>query len=177
MKNYYLHLKTILIHKWYVLLACWSCGLYWEGIVHDLSKLSPTEFLELGKYYTVGRSPIVRARQENGVSKAWLHHMGHNKHHWQYWVDFLPNSNVGVPMPMDSRSIIELICDWIGAGKAYEKEKWSQDRLLTYWKEHKHEFLLHEDTSFEILFHIEKIQRVGLNNWFKYIRYELKTWS
>lgn len=165
MKNYYLHLKTILIHKWYVLLACWSCGLYWEGIVHDLSKLSPTEFLELGKYYTVGRSPIVRARQENGVSKAWLHHMGHNKHHWQYWVDFLPNSNIGVPMTMDNISVLELICDWVGAGKAYEKERWTEERLTQYWEQHHNEFCISKETEDKILFHLNIIKTLGFKTW------------
>jgi hypothetical protein len=112
--SYSKHLKTILIHKYHVYKACAKCGLYWRGITHDLSKLSPTEFLELGKYYKEGTSPVNIARAKNGVSKAWLHHMGHNKHHWQYWVDFLPNSNQGVAMDMDRDSMIELICDWVG---------------------------------------------------------------
>jgi hypothetical protein len=165
MKKYFLHLKTILIHKWYVMIACWSCGLYWEGLIHDLSKFSPTEFLELGKYYKQGTSPVNIARSINGVSKAWLHHKGHNKHHWQYWVDFLPNSNKGVPMEMDEKSVLELICDWVGAGKAYSKNKWSEVILLDYWNKYNEEFLLHEQTRQNIKSKIDDIQILGFNKW------------
>ncbi len=167
MKKYYLHLKTVLIHKWYVLLACWSCGLYWEGLIHDLSKFSPTEFLELGKYYKQGTSPVNIARSINGVSKAWLHHKGHNKHHWQYWVDFLPNSNQGVSMEMDEKCVVELICDWVGAGKAYTKNKWSEVMLLDYWNKYNEEFLLHEKTRHNIKSKIDEIQILGFKKWAK----------
>ena len=39
------HFKTITHHKWLVLLGCFRVGLYRQGITHDLSKYSPTEFL------------------------------------------------------------------------------------------------------------------------------------
>jgi uncharacterized protein YbgA (DUF1722 family) len=165
--SYSKHLKTIMIHKWHVYQACAKCGLHWRGIVHDLSKLSPTEFLELGKYYKEGTSPVNISRAKNGVSKAWLHHMGHNQHHWQYWVDFLPDLNRGVAMPMDDEAIIELICDWVGAGKAYEKEKWTEARLMEYWQKNNQDFLLHNDTVFKIFGQIITIEAIGFDEWAK----------
>ena len=39
------HFKTITHHKYLVLCGCFQVGLYWQGLTHDLSKYSPTEFL------------------------------------------------------------------------------------------------------------------------------------
>lgn len=38
------HLKTILHHKRLVREGCFKAGIYWQGITHDLSKFSPTNF-------------------------------------------------------------------------------------------------------------------------------------
>lgn len=81
------HLKNILIHKYYVLKECWIMGLYWQGIVHDLSKFSWTEFKESVIYYSDGRSPIINAKDDVGISYAWQHHKGRNPHHAEYWTD------------------------------------------------------------------------------------------
>jgi hypothetical protein len=37
-------IKRILTHKYYVAKYCFQIGLYWQGITHDLSKFSFTEF-------------------------------------------------------------------------------------------------------------------------------------
>ena len=39
------HYKTIHHHKMWVMRYCFRCGLYWQGLTHDLSKLAPVEFL------------------------------------------------------------------------------------------------------------------------------------
>lgn len=44
MNKYFKHFKTIVKHKWYVMKFCFKCGLYWRGLVHDLSKFSFAEF-------------------------------------------------------------------------------------------------------------------------------------
>ena len=51
MNKFINHLKTIINHKRYVAYYCFMCGLYKQGILHDLSKFSPTEFWESVKYY------------------------------------------------------------------------------------------------------------------------------
>ena len=38
------HFKTITKHKFLVMRQCFKVGLYWQGLTHDLSKYSPTEF-------------------------------------------------------------------------------------------------------------------------------------
>ena len=40
--NIFKHLRKILIHKYWVCLYCFKCGLYWRGLVHDLSKFPIT---------------------------------------------------------------------------------------------------------------------------------------
>ena len=45
------HLKTINHHKWLVCQGCFKVGLYKQGLLHDLSKYSPTEFLVGCKFY------------------------------------------------------------------------------------------------------------------------------
>ena len=57
-KNYWKHFKLITKHKYYVFKNCCYAGIPLQGIVHDLSKYSPTEFLESVKNYSGDRSPI-----------------------------------------------------------------------------------------------------------------------
>lgn len=131
MKKYWLHFKLITKHKWYVFKACRRAGITWRGIMHDMSKYSPTEFLEYGKYYTGKRSPVDECKEKTGRCAAWQHHKGHNPHHWDYWVDRLSEGGVGTIMPY--KYAVELICDCIGAGQAYEKEGWTFSSPYSYW--------------------------------------------
>ncbi len=39
------HLRTVVTHKYLVARGCFAVGLYRQGILHDLSKFSPTEFM------------------------------------------------------------------------------------------------------------------------------------
>ncbi|MBP3413486.1 MAG: catalase, partial [Oscillospiraceae bacterium] len=64
---------------------CFRVGLYWQGLTHDLSKYSPTEFRSGILYYQGTRSPNSRERELKGHSLAWMHHKGRNKHHFEYW--------------------------------------------------------------------------------------------
>ena len=62
------HLKTILKHKHMVFIHCIKAGILFQGIKHDLSKFSPTEFFAGVKYFTGDRSPTEKERRENGAS-------------------------------------------------------------------------------------------------------------
>lgn len=75
------HFKTITHHRHLVQQYCFRLGLYYQGLTHDLSKYSPSEFWRGVKYYQGYRSPNDAERRENGVSLAWLHHKGRNRHH------------------------------------------------------------------------------------------------
>ena len=121
--NTFKHLRKILIHKYWVGLYCFKCGLYWRGLVHDLSKFSPAEFFESVKYYQGDRSPIDRCKEVNGWSKALQHHKGRNDHHYEYFIDNLDNGGEAIEMPKDC--VLELIADYLGAGRAYMGKSFS----------------------------------------------------
>ena len=77
------HFRTITRHKLLVMQKCFRVGLYRQGLLHDLSKYSPTEFLVGMKYYQGNRSPNNAEREDTGVSLSWLHHKGRNRHHYE----------------------------------------------------------------------------------------------
>ena len=82
------HFRTITHHKILVMKGCFKLGLYRQGLLHDMSKYSPTEFLVGCRYYQGTRSPNNAEREAKGYSSAWLHHKGRNKHHYEYWIDY-----------------------------------------------------------------------------------------
>ena len=76
------HFKTITKHRRLVRQFCFQCGLYRQGLVHDLSKYSPTEFWVGAKYYQGNRSPNDMEKRDKGYSAAWLHHKGGTNTIW-----------------------------------------------------------------------------------------------
>lgn len=132
LKNMWLHFKKICIHKYWVGYYCFKAGLYWRGITHDLSKFSPTEFFESAKYYQGDRSPIDACKEANGVSKAWQHHKGRNSHHYEYWHDNIDKGGVTHPMPFEDA--LELVCDFLGAGRAYYGKDFTYEKEYKWWK-------------------------------------------
>ena len=116
-KNAWKLFKIVSIHKYWVFYFCRKCGITWRGIVHDLSKYSPTEFLENLKYYHPDRSPVGVCKSKNGYSGAWQHHKGRNPHHYEYWTDNYDRGTTAIRMPKEYA--IEMLCDWLAACKVY----------------------------------------------------------
>ena len=131
-KNMFLHTALVLRHKHRVFINCAKCGLFFRGIIHDLSKFSPAEFIESVKYYQGNRSPIGVCRRELGVSKAWLHHKGRNKHHIEYWYDYDCET---LPM-MPYKYAVECVCDKLAATKVYAKKSYDKSMPLLHWKKY-----------------------------------------
>lgn len=125
------HFKLICKHKHYVFLASIEAGIPFRGFIHDLSKFSPIELFNSAKYYTGNRSPIDNEKDEKGYSYAWLHHRGRNLHHWEYWIDNLSSGGEALKMPLIYA--VEMICDWIGAGKAYLGDKWTKQQPFEFF--------------------------------------------
>ena len=147
------YIKLVVIHKHYVFLASIECGIPFRGLCHDLSKFSPIELFNSAKYYTGDRSPIDNEKDEKGYSYAWLHHRGHNPHHWEYWIDNLSSGGEALKMPL--KYVKELICDWVGAGKAYDFEHWNYDvpfkRFVNLYNQGK--LKIHLDT-YKLIFNV-----------------------
>ena len=60
------HFLTITQHKLLVMQNCFRVGLFKQGLLHDLSKYSPAEFLTGVHYYQGDRSPNAAEREEKG---------------------------------------------------------------------------------------------------------------
>ena len=60
--NFFGHLGTVMRHRHMVMIHCFKAGIIKRGLLHDLSKFSPTEFLSGVKYYQGMRSPNERER-------------------------------------------------------------------------------------------------------------------
>ena len=133
--NILLHCKNILIHKWLVFKFMARLGLPWQGIKHDLSKFSKTEFIESIKFFQGNRSPIDAAKEKQGYSLAWLHHKGRNPHHYEYWIDYIDKGGVSQIIPY--KYAAEMVCDYIAAGKVYLNKKWTEKSPYEYWMQNK----------------------------------------
>lgn len=131
LKNFFGHLKTVVKHRWFVLLHCCYAGIPLQGLIHDLSKFSPVEFFEGVKYYQGDKSPINACKKANGYSMAWFHHKGRNKHHFEYWIDYMDDGGKSIQMPY--KYALELICDFLGAGKAYNGKNFTYRNELDWW--------------------------------------------
>lgn len=153
--NAWKHFRTITHHRHLVLKGCFELGLYKQGLLHDLSKYMPSEFLVGCKYYQGTMSPNNAERMDLGYSSAWLHHKGRNKHHMEYWIDYgvacgengrqEHRGICGMKMPI--RYVVEMYVDRISASKNYLKEKYTDRRPLDYYLNGRKYYILHEDTK------------------------------
>ncbi len=131
LRNVFKHFKLITIHRWYVFLNCCKAGMPIRGLCHDLSKYSPTEFWESVKYFQGNRSPIDACKEVNGYSMAWMHHKGRNPHHYEHWQDNFDKGGQAVQMPF--KYALELVCDYLAAGRAYMKKDFSYIAEYDWW--------------------------------------------
>lgn len=130
------HLRTIRTHRKWVRHYCFLAGIPWRGIKHDISKYSPIEFFESARYWDGKSSPINRAKEEQGVSYAWMHHKGHNSHHYEYWMDNFDKGGVARLIPKND--FVEMVCDMLGASYAYTGNKDGKviSRARQFWIDH-----------------------------------------
>ena len=145
------HTWMILRHKYWVFHFACIAGIPWQGIMHDWSKFSPTEFLESVRYFNGRRSPVGLCREFNGgYSLAWLHHRGRNRHHFEYWLEnvdengasLLPSNTVR-PLLMPYQYALEMVCDSIAANRAYNGKKFSVETLFAWWTNRGSQHTLH----------------------------------
>lgn len=165
------HFTTITRHKAEVMKNCFRAGLYLQGVTHDLSKFGPAEFLRGVKYYQGNKSPNDAERRETGVSKAWLHHKGRNKHHFEYWIDYDLSKNGkmgGLEMPLNY--LLEMVCDRIAASKIYLKENYTDAAPLEYYKHSKGKGYMHPKTEKQLEKLLYMLAYEGEDEVFKYMR-------
>jgi len=157
---YFKYLKYLLKHKFYVGKECFKIGLFYRGLIHDLSKFTLSEFIPYAKHFHGPKSYKDSAkRDKTGYYKptntgdpdfdlAWLFHKNRNKHHWQYWIiPELEENEKQVAIEIPEIYIKEMVCDWLGAAQAQGKERKS---VLNWWKENKHKMIFHSNSYCKI---------------------------
>ncbi len=169
------HFKTVVEHKRLVAEGCFAVGLYYQGIVHDLSKFSPDEFLIGARFFQGNRSPNNAEREERGYSSAWLHHKGRNKHHYEYWVDYSSQikGDVMQPVKMPLKYVVEMFIDRIAAAKIYNGDKYTDDTALRYFVRSMDRIPMHSETKAMLYALLRMLSVYGEEKTFNYIRRRL----
>lgn len=145
--NWIKHFSTITKHRHQVIRHCAKAGIFWQGVRHDLSKYTPTEFLNGIRNYQGYRSPNEQERETKGYSEAWMHHKGRNRHHFEYWTDYNPKTKKVEPVMMPLRFVAEMFCDRLAASKIYNKENYNNTQPLDYFLKGKDRRIIHPQTS------------------------------
>ncbi len=175
--KWYRHLRTINHHRRLVRQYCFRVGLYRQGLMHDLSKYSPVEFLVGAKYFQGDQSPNNAERVDRGVSLAWLHHKGRNKHHFEYWIDYAINRQEGDPMltgmEMPVEYIVEMFCDRVAASKTYRGSAYRDSDPWDYYIGGYAKVLMHPHTRELLSTMLKMLAEEGEDATFAYIREEI----
>ena len=164
------HFKTITKHRHAVIRHCFKCGIGWQGLFHDLSKYSPTEFVPGARYYLGTRSPNEKERELFGYSLAWMHHKGRNKHHFEYWVDLNVATKRYEPVPMPTRYVTEMFCDRVAACKIYRGKDYTDSSALEYFLRGNARSKMHEKTADMLEEWLRMLAEKGEKETFKYIK-------
>lgn len=162
------HFKTITKHKYYVMKLCFRFGLYKQGLKHDLSKYSWSEFSTGAKYYLGYKSPNSNEREMIGYSSAWLHHKGRNKHHWEYWIDFTSQGIIAIEMPI--KYVVEMFCDRVAATMVYRGNDFDFTAPLDYYNKTRFYYVINENTDRIIKDMLEHLANSNLDETIKYIK-------
>lgn len=170
MGNGWKHFKTITRHRHLVMKHCFRVGLYRRGLLHDLSKYSPTEFVAGVRYYQGVRSPNTAQREVEGYSTAWMHHKGRNKHHFEYWTDLLPGTKQYGPVPMPTEFLVEMVMDRIAACKVYRGSNYRDGSALEYLEGSRDCALLHPDTLRKLRYLLTMLRERGEAETFRFIK-------
>ncbi len=169
--NFFGHLKTIMEHRRRVIAHSLRCGILWQGLRHDLSKYSPTEFLQGIKYYQGGtRSPNEAERADKGYSEAWVHHKGRNRHHFEHWTDYNPKTKEVTPIKMPLRFVKEMFCDRVAATKVYLKKDYTESAALDYFLRGRARYNMHPETAELLEKLLTMLCEEGEKKTFSYIR-------
>ncbi len=171
------HFRTVSEHRKLVRRYCFRLGLVWQGLTHDLSKYSPAEFLIGAKYYQGNRSPNDAERFDKGYSSSWLHHKGRNRHHLEYWVDYVFTEDRqvrfwGLKMPI--RFVAEMFCDRVAASRIYLKDSYTDEAPYQYYVVSKNDIPIHPETGAELEEMLRVLKDEGEDAALAYVRRRLK---
>ena len=168
------HFQTITRHRHMVMRHCIKAGIPIQGLLHDLSKYTPTEFIPGALYYQGTRSPNEEERERIGYSSAWLHHKGRNRHHFEYWVDYSMKTRKKEPVRMPVRYVAEMFCDRLAASKIYFAEQYDDSKPMKYFEKGRGRRFMHPTTSRQLERLLRMLEERGEDAVFTYIRRVVK---
>jgi len=117
---------------------------YKRLLLHDLSKFSRSEFWPYAEHF------YGEKKHEEEFHQAWLHHVYHNDHHWEHFIDDYPSiskilmttnsqpKNLIIHQ-MPDEAIIEMVADNLAATRSYEGY-WPNTQKKDGWKWMTHSF-------------------------------------
>ena len=164
------HFITITRHCHKVIGYCFKAGIGFQGLFHDLSKYTPSEFVPGAKYYQGTRSPNEEERRLFGYSLAWMHHKGRNRHHFEYWNDLNTKSGYYESVPMPVRYIKEMFCDRVAASKIYKGDAYTDRVPLDYYLNSRARQRMHESTADTLEAWLKMLAEKGEKTTFCYIK-------
>ena len=177
MKKAIKHFITITKHRHQVIRHCKKAGIFWQGLRHDLSKYSPAEFIVGAKHYLGTRSPNEAERELYGYSKAWLHHKGRNRHHFEYWTDYNKATRRVEPVKMPYNYLAEMFCDRVAASKIYNKGSYTDAHPYSYFERSKTTRFIHPETSSELEELLVMLKDKGEEETFAYLKKKVKEYK
>lgn len=164
------HFITVTRHRHRVMTHCFRAGIGWQGLWHDLSKYSPAEFWVGARYYQGHRSPNEEERRIHGYSRAWMHHKGRNRHHYEYWTDYHPETKLVEPVKMPLRYVAEMFCDRVAASKIYRGKEYADGDPLAYFLNAKARRRIHPETAALLEGWLQMLAEQGEDAAFAHIR-------
>lgn len=109
-------------------------GKFIAAFTHDLSKFSTSEFVPYAKFFYKSYYED-KDKMKREFDRAWFHHYSHNKHHWNYWIDYEGN-----PVDIPEQYIHEMILDWKAMSIKFD------DTAKSYYLKHRDDIKLTSDT-------------------------------
>lgn len=99
-----------------------------------------------------------------------MHHKGRNKHHFEYWVDYNPQTRMPAPVEMPLVFVKEMFCDRIAASKIYLGKKYTDNQPIEYFLKGNARKNMHPKTAAMIEEWLLMLQKEGERKTFRYIR-------
>ena len=99
-----------------------------------------------------------------------MHHKGRNRHHFEYWTDYNPETKVVSPVEMPLVFVKEMFCDRVAASKIYQKKNYTDNHPLEYFLRAKSRRVIHPATSELLEGWLVMLSQKGEKETFKHIK-------
>ena len=127
-------------------------------------------------YFQGSRSPNEKEREVTGCSRAWMHHKGRNRHHFEYWTDYNTVTKKLEPVKMPDVFIFEMFCDRVAASKIYQGENYTDRSAYDYFLKGRSKTMLHPYSAAKLELLLKKLAEEGEDVAFAYAKQYVKAY-